>query len=54
MVLIKFFLFLFLAMPLGLQDPGSQGGNQIQATALKVLSPNHWSTRELLLIKFLH
>ena len=48
-----FFLFFNLATPHGLWDLSSPTRDQTRAPAVKVLSPNHWTTREFPSISFL-
>ena len=41
------------AAPHGLRDLSSPPRDETRTTAVKVLSPNHWTTRELPVYKFL-
>ena len=41
------YVFIFLAMPHGLQDLGSPTRDRTRATAVKAPSPKHWTAREV-------
>ena len=43
---VSFFLFFFVATPLGLWDLSSLTRDQIWGPTVKVPGPNHWTARE--------
>ena len=48
---LSLFLFYFLATPCGMWDPVSQSGIEPMPHALEVQSLNHWTTREVPVVK---
>ena len=42
-----FFIFNFLTMPRGVQDPSSPTRDQTRDPAVEALSLNHWTTKEV-------
>ena len=46
--ILDFFVLFLLAEPLGLQDLSFPTRDRTQDPAVKVSSPSHWTTRELL------